>query len=575
MLNWVYTVFSVLLAGMAMAQKPMVQLMVDPKVCHANQQFTVTVKYNINGSLSVDLPAAAIQGNSTMSMMEQEMDYSTGKIITYNYDSRTVAIGKEGTFTIGPAYIKKGSKVYKSNVVTIKIENDKPEVTVDINSKSLKKPAFGFIEKSKTKIFEGEPLVLSAKVYSHFEPTHFENYLPFEIEGAIEKHELGNSQQIMTERVNVRGMMMYYFENERQVVFPTTIGKILINPFKMTLKSGIDGYSFVSNGAYIEVVPLPANPPKDFIGGVGKFSFASSVDKTDYKQGDVMVMTVVVSGSGNLHNINNPKIILPKGMIQYGDPVIQEDYSFGVNGAEGKITYQFNIQMMKAGDFDMPDLSLSYFDPNKQQYVTISEKGVHVHVTKNAKFNNTVIPEKVDNVTEETIALSPSKEFRKSRNINSIVDSPLFTVALASPLFFALLFLFFKIRRDKNAVENQTLAQQKLAKAETWKELETAEVAFKSGNSELFYSSIYKAIIKLCKAELNLDTGLSLSKNELFSYLMEKNISSDNMEELRKVIQQCEEARYGLAPDASLQSQILHTTKELMQSISDQLKRNR
>ncbi|MFO0494445.1 MAG: hypothetical protein ACK50Y_02845, partial [Flavobacteriia bacterium] len=66
----------------------MVYLEVEPKEAEVGEAITITVKANIQGDVDIDLPAAYVSSYNTMSGMEQEIDYNSGKVITYFYHSQ-------------------------------------------------------------------------------------------------------------------------------------------------------------------------------------------------------------------------------------------------------------------------------------------------------------------------------------------------------------------------------------------------------------------------------------------------------------------------------------------------------
>ena len=191
---------------------------------------------------------------------------------------------------------------------------------------------------------------------------------------------------LLNDLLKVKRKSFYAFEYDKKVIFPIGTGKFTIDPFKLMLRRGIEGLPITSASTAIEVKPLPGNAPKDFIGGVGNFTVSRTVDQTSFKQGDVFTLIIEVSGYGNLQNINEPKLNLPKGFVVYGDAVVKEDITFGSRGAEGKITYEYNIQVTNYGDLVFPATSLSYFDPNKEQYVQINTESTPLNVQKNSGF---------------------------------------------------------------------------------------------------------------------------------------------------------------------------------------------
>jgi hypothetical protein len=553
----------------------MVQIIVEPKSALVGEEITVTIKSNIQGEVNLDFGASFVQGNSVMSGSLQEVDYTTGKAINYFYLSQNGTYLKEGSYILGPAYIKKGKSVYKSNIVTIKIEKDRPVVNEDITSRQLKKPAFGLVGRSKSKMYEGESIVLSAKVFSRFNPTHIDGYDSYQVEGAFEKHELGGGQQIMVDEKNLKGLPMFCFEYNRQLIFPTQTGKLTVHPFKMTLKKGVDGYTFSSDGSSIDVLPLPAGAPSDFAGGVGEFSVSRSIDKSSLKQGDVLTLTVVVSGRGNLQNIANPVLKLPKGMIQYGDPIIEDDYSYGNLGAQGKIRFKFNIQAMKDGILNLPKLTWTYFDPVQAQYVTLEDKSELIQVVKDANF--TVVPslEKKEESITDSFSAAPLRPIAKSRSLGTVIRSPFFLPALFSPLCLAFLLIFLKKRRDKNAEKVEEETQYSSFHKEAWEAVEMAKKELDRGHSDNFYASLEKAIKLLCAAKLKKEEIILGGKKELFHQLQDSPIDESTLQILKDLFQLFEEARYGWRVAESAQEITLRSVIELMQSISKQLRSTR
>ena len=568
MWKYINTISCVIIAGFCSAQKPMVQLILNPKSALVGEEISVTVKTNVRGQIDITFPPAFVQGYNVMNGMEQEMDGVTGKSETYYYHSVTGYISKEGTYSFGPAYVNvKRGNVYHSNKGSIKIEKEKLVVAEDISMKQIKKPAFGVIEKSKDKIFEGEPLILSSKVYTHFNPTHLEDYQSYELEGAIEKHEIGASQQIMIEQKNVKGNAMFYFEYDKQVLFPSVTGRVLVKPFKMNLKSGFDGYALTSSGLYINVVPLPANTPSDFTGGVGSFSFTRSIDKTTFKQGDIMEMKIEITGEGNIHDTPVPKLNLPDGMLVYGDPIIDEDFSFGIQGSQGSIKYTYNIQLTKSGEVKIPSFSFSYFDVSTEKYTTLTDDDKLIKVEENPNFVAKNIPISA-NKSGGPAPLAKGKEYSKTRETSSLMSSPLLLVSIISPLLVAFLFLFGKRKKKEMITSKVTRLQPQISTDQAWSEILQAEKFMQEGRRDDFYSSIQQSLFLLCSAELKTTNSIRLTKNEIIDQFKSKNVSMATMEELKHVTKVCEEARYGLSSDSLAQDNLLEKTKMLMEKIS-------
>jgi hypothetical protein len=567
MLNRILSIVFIVLIGVCYSQKPMIQLMVDPKVAQVGEEITVKVISNLGGNISIDLPSAFVQGGALMQGSETEYDANTGKLTSFFYKSNIGRMKKEGVYTFGPAYIKKDRKVFKSNTVTVKIESDEPVSTSpgDFSVKQLKKPAFGVIEKSKTKIYEGEPLILTAKVYARYRPTHFEGYEPFELEGAIEKHEINVGKD--PEIKNIRGMEYFCFEANKQLLFPSGTGKFQISPFKMDLKKGFEGFEFTSSSSSIEVLPLPSNAPRNFTGGVGKFSLEKKITKKNFKQGDFIELTLIVSGQGNIHMISAPQFKLPKELLLYGDPIIEEDINYGVNGSEGSIKYKYNIQIKEGGEIVFPQIAFSYFDINKKEYVQLKEVGEKIQVASNGKSVIAKIPNttRVEKPNDELKSSYPKMSV--SKNGDKGLSKTFYLFVIATPIAFSLLFLLLKKRKISDDSKKKSEHIKKENKKAVQNEIESAEKALQTNQRDIFYASIQQSIFLTCLGETVNDPKTIFNKADLLIALDNRNVDTNIVDEVKTIFRICEESRYGLNLDELSNEQLYELTKKTISEL--------
>lgn len=568
MLNRIVVIMFIALVGVCYSQKPMIQLMVDPKVAQVGEEITVKVISNLGGNITIDLPSAFIQGGALMQGSETEYDANTGKLTSFFYKSNIGRMKKEGVYTFGPAYIKKDRKVFKSNTITVKIESDEPISTApgDFSGKQLKKPAFGVIEKSKTKIYEGEPLVLTAKVYARYRPTHFEGYEPFELEGAIEKHEINVGKD--PEIKNIRGMEYFCFEANKQLLFPSGTGKFQIIPFKMDLKKGFEGFEFASSSASIEVLPLPENAPKNFNGGVGKFSLEKKITKKNFKQGDFIELILILSGEGNLHMVSSPQFKLPKELVFYGDPIIEENITYGVNGSQGSIQYKYNIQIKEGGEIKFPLIAFSYFDLNKKEYIQVKEAGEEISATPNGKSTIAKIPNTTRIEKSSETATSSIPKLKASKKEEGSFNKLFYILFLVIPIAISfLLFLFMKKRKKSNSSNKDIALIKKENKKAILNEIESARLALEENQMDNFYASIQQSLFLVCLGEKVSDSKTIFNKVDLLAELYNRNIDSIIVDEVTTIFRICEAARYGLIQDELSHDQLYELTKKTISGL--------
>ncbi len=567
MMKQLLFVYAILLGSIVFCQKAEVQLSIDPVSADVGEILTITVKSNVQGEVEIDnLPSSFVHGYDVMNGMEQEMD-AAGNVITFYFLSQTGAIGKPGKYSIGPAYIKKGNKVYKSNTVNIDVGEKTNMTGGTVTAEQLKEPAFGIIQTNKSSIYEGEAVFIAAKIYSHFEPTHIDGYRSYEAPGAIDKQPVGNSKRIVVDMERFKGENLYFFEYDKNVLFLPGTGKFKITPYTAKLNQGYKGFQFTSNHTIIDIKPLPANAPSDFIGGVGNFSIEQSIDRSALKQGDVFKLQLTISGTGNIHNILEPKLNLPKGFIVYGDPEIDEQFTYTMRGTEGKMQFTYNIQVNKAGDSDFPGTSISYFDPKKETYQTVSTESQLINVAENKNFIAESIEDENSNLEELDAAPSLRPSSKAIQNSNLFIGSVPFWIGVGTPLFTAFIFFIFTTRRKKFAdkIESKEIAKRKEKEIEEG--IEKVKSLVNSSDENAFYTQVELTLKNAFETKMKVTENRMLNKNEIYAFL-----DNHNEHSLRKKVEklffECDQFRFGIGSSTDSKNLLSEKLGEIINELN-------
>ena len=567
MLNNILAILLIFFTASSHAQDEKVELIITPTSAGVGEMLTITVKHNMQGEIEIDnLPASFVQGYDIVSGMESEMDYNNGTLTTYYYLMQTGYIGKSGTYTIGPAFVKAGNRTFKSNSVTIEIGNATHMTSSGVTSAQLTDPAFGIIQTSKTSIYEGEPLLILAKVYAQFDPTHLDGYQTYSMTGVVDMHAIGSANRINKTEERFKGHDYYSFEYDKNVIFPIGTGNFRINSYRMNLHQGLKGFVLTSSSANVEVKPLPPNQPLDFIGGVGVFQLDITIDEEEIEQGDVFKLTLTVSGSGNLQNILDPVPVLPKGFVVYGDPIITDEISYSSRGAIGFISYEYNVQVNKHGDLDLPPTTLSYFDPDKEKYVTISTEDHLIKVTKNESF----VADDVNlNDSDNSNELLPTAELRRStiiENSSTIYGTAIFWTGIGAPILSAFLFLLFLKRREKTEEEIEVKQTVKKRNNEFAEHFAALKVLVHSSDDNAFYSKAETTLKKAFEREMKLEDDRILNKQDIFEYL-----EADNreilLEQVTNFLSKCEQFRYGFGAAEEAKQEMFNQLTSILKTI--------
>lgn len=549
------------------AQKPMVSLTVSDKNVAPEESITFTVTSNLNGAVKVDYPTEFSVDYSLSSGMEQKLDPSTGKIKTYYYVQQSGFFRKEGTYSFHAIVTYQGNK-YKSNKITITVSEDEEEEEANAGYNS-KDPIFGVIQPQKTSVYEGECVLVKAKVFSRYEIYFLEGYKPFKADKNAEEHVFQNQRQ-MVEETRLNGKAMLTFDYGKQLIFPIATGKCKIKPFEMALRCRTAFFdktvAFKSSSTTLTVKPLPDGAPKTFIGGVGRFKLAQELGRTSIKQGDVFTLTLVVTGLGNLHNINPPVLNLPKGCIVYGDPEKKEDYQFTEEGVDGTMTFLYNIQVGTSGKVQFPAQAISYFDPELEKYVTVKAEAFALEVEKDASFSPVADhTQKPSNHQDLGIKQGDAPKVEEKSN-----DRTTLIISIATPVCLLGLFLFLFIGKKKRKEENaavgatETVAAEpvffnapKPVESDFWK-LASDAIGDVNQFAILLPKAIIQRIEKRYKSEF-------LTREKALSLVHEQN--QDAATSLRRIIDVCDHFRYGFGGQELACEQLLEEARILTEKL--------
>lgn len=137
----------------------------------------------------------------------------------------------------------------------------------------------------------------------------------------------------------------------------------------------------VSSPINITVKPLPEkDKPADFTGLVGNFTIALRIDSNTVPLNDNTHLSLIIRGSGNIGALTMPAINWPANTEHFDADDTQHinQDAFPVTG--DKI---FNIPFIgtKKGNVLIPAVSLNYFDPTTEKYVTIHTDSLPITIT--------------------------------------------------------------------------------------------------------------------------------------------------------------------------------------------------
>lgn len=127
--------------------------------------------------------------------------------------------------------------------------------------------------------------------------------------------------------------------------------------------------SMVSNiPVIIKVKPLTEkNRPDSFSGAVGKFQISARVLKNSLAKNEAGILELKISGKGNFIQLTAPGIQWPQN-IEGFEAVLMDSLKKQSVPLEGSRMFRYSFVSSKNGDYVLPPVSFSYFDPDSGKY---------------------------------------------------------------------------------------------------------------------------------------------------------------------------------------------------------------
>ena len=186
--------------------------------------------------------------------------------------------------------------------------------------------------------------------------------------------EIPQPEQLRPEMVERNGQRFGRVVLLQRALFPRRAGTFEIEATEAQLEALVDRSFFsrgrqisrTSNALQVEVRELPP-PPEGFDGVVGQVELEASLSPTTLEVGDAATLTVTLSGRGHLQGLLAPRLPELPG-IQIFPPQQQSEEGLRRKQVTGKRTWSFVLVPEKPGEWQLPPVSIPYFDPLAGEY---------------------------------------------------------------------------------------------------------------------------------------------------------------------------------------------------------------
>lgn len=405
---------------------------------------------------------------------------------------------------------------------------------------------------NKTTVFEQEAIEYTVKLYTTYGDIKF---LGATAAPKFDGFVVDESDDVSTSFVfeDYNGKTYKTAIIARYIIFPQKSGKLTVkgntytvstdakqyyhDPYfqQMTVKYPIQ-LNVTPNDVIIDVKDLPTPIPDNFIGGVGKFNVKSSMPNKNLSTNTAASVIYIIEGTGNVKYVKMPDMgkIFPSSIEVYTPKVI-DDAKPGKSTVSGSIKFDYSIVPRETGDFLLPSMTLSYFDPEDGEYKQI----------KTESFQITVAQGQMSDKSQQAVMFNSNlMEVGKLKKDpgKPYLYSALYWLWYIIPIIIMLasLAIYRKYLKDH---EDLVALRSKKANKMALKRLAKAYQCFKNNQEEEFYDEMLAALWGYIGDKLKMPTS-ELNRHNVSDEFQRHNVNESTFMPILNLIDECEYAKY-------------------------------
>ena len=540
-------------------------------------------------------------GSPTSSSQIQVVNGRWSSKRTYSY---TLRAEKEGRITIPSAVVRYRGKVYKSNEITLNVIKMKSSGAQAADGESLNIPRsrmsdlFLWALVDNPNPYLGEGIAVTFNIFTRLKITDYAVQESPSYSGFwSEEIPLPKSPSVESKVVN--GMQYSMATVHKVYLFPTVTGELVIDPLTMvfefqgTKKDPFDSFFQSpfrssmfnmnrqelrsSQAVTVNVRPLPpAGQPDNFTGAVGQFELETLLDKRSVQVGDAVVLKVLLSGSHNLETLPSPELPYIEAFKTFEPKSKDVDWHPNRSGWKQR-EYEYILVPHKAGDFEIPAIEYSYFNPKTVRYGKLETKPITLHVDRSAESDGERVFISSSNGEIERLGY----ELRYIKTNVRITPyrppyySAWFIVMLFSP--FPIVPLIRKYARHRQLMMgDQAYARAFRARGESQQRFKSAEEAFAGGDYDAAVDEAAKALLGYLGNRLNLPVS-GMTIDDVVDALHKRMVSEDVSNRIFKYWNDLDQTRFAPGiPSMETTQTFIRTGRELIDRLErEKLKKRR
>ena len=477
---------------------------------------------------------------------------------------------RRGTFTIPSISVRYADKLHRTKPIKVKVTSrsgaaQKNTMTAEELKKYLR---LDIITKKNTAyINEGIPVLIRLYIRSGIQVENISRRPALSSVG-FSVAPFGDPVQRQTNIEGIRfttidfSTTAYPVKSGELTLGPAALEcRILARPNRNRFRRARYKLTRKSEPQIFTVKPLPtAGQPANFSGLVGQFDLDVEAKPLSLKVGEPITLTMTVRGAGNIDAAKIPEIA-DLTQFKIYDPQISVNK--GVN--TGVKTFEQVLIPKSANVEAIPEIRLSYFDPEEGQYKTKTKGPIRVKVAPPDEEGTLQILEVAGGKAVRREILGKDifyikDEIGSAASGGRLYKNKGFLLLQLLPLAGFAGVLVYQKRRDRFATD-RTYARQYHAPRKAKKGFARAQDLIASGQTQEFCSTIFKVMQEYLGDRFNLPcAGITI---EIVDSLRTQGFTEEMLEKLTAFFHACDRTRFaGSEMDKNEMTEILHLAKE-------------
>lgn len=574
--------FLLILAGTASAQDPVVEALVSENRLYTGERVNFTIEIsgesirNMTPPPAPDIPEFHLVNptpSTSTSFSLINGVASTKYAYTYTYISLI-----EGEFTFPAVTVSVGGQTLSTQPVRVTVL-DRNTAAASPDRESLP-DVFVRLEVSDKRPVVGQQIIAELVLYfkDTIEIISFQPSAGWRTDG-FWKENLSDGSQPRAETTLMNGIRYRKAVLTRHALFPGRADRLELSSYKVSANlrysaryrdsfSGVFGslgrnqrtVELETDPVTISVQPLP-NTNSNFFGAVGQFEISRTVTADEITIGEPLEVITRIEGVGNIPLIRQPEYVFPDGFEDYR-PQESMNFNAQMGRVQGHKMFTNVLIARRAGQFKLPETSISYYDDRARRYVNKTLPAIDITVLRDPNVVYSYVQDSKFNLAPLTgavtwVASSASVQSSRWWLWAGFLFPVVFTVSL-----------FGYLNYRKKLDENPSILRARQAFSTSMEKLSEAEQA--GSDFKTAYAAIYRSITGFIADKLH-TASAGQPDTYYLDHLKQAGVDAGTIKKCKLLLDRCSTIRYAPDTTKSFLNKDVENAKELLLQLRKQL----